>query len=72
MTQCEMVLKYIEDNGSITPMEAFSYLGITKLATRISEIIRYKGVAIEKETISGYNRFGKLTTYMRYSFPEEG
>lgn len=71
MTQCDMVLKYIEDNGSITPMEAFSCLGITKLATRISEIIRYKGVAIEKETISGYNRFGKLTTYMRYSFPEE-
>ena len=38
MTQSERILKYINDFGSITPMQAFGDLGITKLATRISEM----------------------------------
>ena len=38
MTQREQILQYIKDFGSITPMEAFSDLGITKLATRVSEM----------------------------------
>lgn len=40
MTQCELVIRYIQDFGSISPMEAFHDLGITKLATRISELKR--------------------------------
>lgn len=70
MTQCDRILTYISENGSITPMEAFTELGVTKLATRISEIIRYKGVAIEKKPMQTKNRFGKPVTYMEYSFPE--
>ena len=37
MTQREAILQYIDEFGSITPMEAFAELGITKLATRISK-----------------------------------
>ena len=40
MTQHQRILQYIDDFGSITPMEAFQDLGITKLATRVSELIR--------------------------------
>ena len=40
MTQIEAISKYIDDFGSISPIEAFSDLGITKLATRISEMVR--------------------------------
>ena len=59
MTQHEMILAYIDRFGSISPMEAFNDLGITKLATRISEM-RRKGHEFEK------NRFGKTCHYMRY------
>ena len=65
MTQRERILRYIDDFGSITPMEAFMDLGITKLATRVSELIR-DGERIEKEQVSGKNRYGDKTYYMRY------
>ena len=38
MSQHERILDYITRFGSISPMEAFNDLGITKLSTRISEM----------------------------------
>ena len=70
MTQHELILKYIADFGSITPQQAYSDLGITKLATRISEM-RRDGVNFKIETVKGKNRYGKATRYARYSFPVE-
>ena len=66
MTQGERIIRYIEKFGSITPFEAFADLGVTKLATRISELIR-AGVEIRKEMVEGENRFGEPVRYMRYS-----
>ena len=71
MNQGERVIEYIKRFGSITPMEAFSDLGITKLATRISEL-RKEGMEFNKEFIKSKNRFGEKVHYMRYSFPKEG
>lgn len=68
-TQKQLILDYITDFGSITPMEAYSDLGITKLATRISEM-RKEGKQFKIETIKGKNRYGKATRYARYSFPD--
>ena len=65
MTQQERILDYIDRHGSITPMDAFLDLGITKLATRVSELIR-GGVMIEKTQKSGKNRFGEPVRYMEY------
>jgi len=65
MKQGERILKYIDTHGSITPWEAFQELGITKLATRISEL-RKDGEKIEKRYVSGINRFGEKITYMEY------
>ena len=65
MNQRQRILKYIDDFGSITPMEAFMDLGITKLATRVSELIR-DGEGITKEQVTGQNRYGDRTRYMRY------
>lgn len=70
MTQREAVLKYINDFGSITPYEAFAHLGITKLATRISEM-RKDGMVFKIETIKSKNRYGKPTRFAKYSFPKE-
>lgn len=66
MTQYESIIKYITDFGSITPMEAFSDLGITKLATRISEM-RKDGMEFKKDMVKSKNRYGKPIRFMRYS-----
>ena len=66
MTQAERIVEYIDMYGSITPMEAFSDLGITKLATRVSEMKR-DGYEFEQELITTKNRFGQSVHYMRYS-----
>ena len=69
MTQKELILNYIIEFGSITPMEAYSDLGITKLATRISEM-RKEGIEFKIDQGKGKNRYGKTTRYARYSLPE--
>ena len=69
MTQREQILEYITEFGSITPMQAFYDLGITKLATRISEM-RKDGMAFKIEMISTKSRYGKPVHYCRYSFEE--
>lgn len=65
-TQYEKIIDYMNDFGSISPMEAFSDLGITKLATRISEM-RRDGIEIIGQMESARNRYGETTHYMRYS-----
>lgn len=65
MSQHDMILSYMERRGSITPMDAFADLGITKLATRIGEM-RRAGIAIIQNVETGKNRFGKTVRYMRY------
>jgi hypothetical protein len=66
LTQQELILQYLEKYKSITPMEAFSDLGITKLATRVSEM-RREGIEIEGETIAVKNRFGNTCYVKRYT-----
>lgn len=70
MTQREAIINYITEFGSITPMEAFADLGITKLATRISEM-RKDGMEFKIEMISSKNRYKKTVHYARYSFADE-
>ena len=59
------ILFYIFCYGSITPMEAFSELGITKLATRISEM-KVLGIQFDQTYESRVNRVGRNVRYMRY------
>lgn len=65
-SQRDYIKQYMIDYGSITPAEAFVDIGCTKLATRISEMIR-DGELIHKERIHSTNRYGKPVSYMRYS-----
>lgn len=66
MSQAQRIMDYINAYGSISPLEAFRDLGITKLATRISEMTR-EGMAFEKKYCETKNRFGETVRYMRYS-----
>ena len=70
-TQKELILKYLHEYGTITPMEAFSHLGITKLATRVSEMRRYDGVKFHIEPVTKDGKYGRKITYAKYSLLEE-
>lgn len=65
MSQCERIIQYMKDFGSISTMEAFKDLGITKLATRISEM-KADGMEFDQRTEKIRNRYGERVYYMRY------
>lgn len=65
MTQKERIRKYLDDFGSITPLEAMRDLGIMRLGARIWEMVR-AGEPIIKETEKAMNRYGQVTRYARY------
>ena len=66
VTQHERILGYVMNHGSITPMEAFRELSITKLSTRIGEM-RRAGIAFVKTRVDSENKFGEPVHYMQYS-----
>lgn len=69
MTQYQKIINYIEKHGSITPMDAFP-MGITKLATRVSEMRRKGIMQFKIEIEKGLDQDGKPVRYGRYSFLE--
>ena len=70
ITQKERILDYLNRFGAITPMEAFQDLGITKLATRISEL-KKDGVKFDQKNIQVKNRYGRVINYMCYRLSED-
>lgn len=65
MTQHERIITYLKLFDSITPMDAYEKLGITKLATRIGELKR-KGYKFDSKMESGTSRWGDECEYKRY------
>ena len=70
LTQCDMILKYMRDNGSITPLEAMGEFGCMRLAPRISDL-RRKGFKISAEYVVVKNRYGGKACIKRYSLVGE-
>ena len=66
MTQKERIINYIKTYGSITPLDAFRDLGITKLATVISLMKRKNKITFYQNFESAYNRYKEKVSYMRY------
>ena len=66
MTQAEWVLDLLEGGMKLTPMDAFSEHGITRLAARVHEL-RRDGFEIETEMIEVRNRFGMKCNVAQYS-----
>lgn len=65
MTQEEAIVKFLEKHSWISPMQAFEYLGITKLATRVSEM-KQKGFVFEDEDVTKKTRYGRTATFKKY------
>lgn len=68
-TQCELIIKYLKDFGSITTYESFIELGVTRLASRISDL-KNKGYKFNEEWLTKKNRYGKAVSFKKYSFKE--
>ena len=69
MTQTERVMRYIEEFHSISSMEAFRDLGITRLAARIADL-ESNGIHFSRTREAVKNRYGEETYYTRYSIAE--
>lgn len=70
-TQADRVLDYIKKFGSITTLEAFRDLGVTRLSARIFEL-RDKGLNIDSTNVTSKNRYGENCTYAKYFIRKEG
>ena len=70
MTQCERIIRHLNDYGSITSLEAMKEYGIMRLASRISDL-RRRGYIIKVESIEGVNRYNEKTRYARYTKENE-
>lgn len=66
MTQAERVMDYITEFGSISSMEAFRDLGITRLAARIADL-ESNGVCFSRKKEMVVNRYGEKVYFTRYS-----
>lgn len=69
MTQEERITAYVKEFGSISTLEAFRDLGITRLSARIFDL-EEKGVRFDRKTETVKNRYGEDVRYTRYSFAE--
>lgn len=70
ITQCEMIEEYLDEWGSITPLEAMRDLGIMRLASRIAEL-KKQGHKIKSEMVSVATRNGGRTHVARYSWADD-
>ena len=65
MTQCERILKYMNDFGTINPMQALCDLGVMRLGARIDDL-KQEGHPISRRMVSGKNRYGEAVSFAEY------
>lgn len=70
MTQNDRIMRYLREEGSITQLDALQYLGVYRLASRISDL-RKEGVNIKREMVKSINRYGEPMRYAKYTLIKE-
>lgn len=65
MTQCERIIRHLQDVSSLTQAEAMQEYGIARLSARISEL-KSAGYPIRREMVAGRNRYQEPVSYARY------
>lgn len=70
VTQCQRIIDYMHQFGSISTLEAFRDLGVARLASRIHDL-KSMGYNITSETVSSLNRFNEKTYYKVYRLEEK-
>lgn len=64
-TQTNIVLFHLTQHGSITPMEAFTDYGITRLSAAVFTL-RKRGYDIDTTIEHSTNRYGRKVSYAKY------
>ena len=69
MSQCERILKYMQDHGSITTRDAFNQIRCTRLSGRIFDL---KKQGYEIDAVMEYHKdeYGVPYSFARYSLKE--
>lgn len=70
LTQNQRIVKYMEEFGSITQLDAIRDLGIMRLGARIWELKR-DGVPIESNFVNVKNRYGETVQVKEYMLAED-
>lgn len=70
MTQCEKIINYIEEHGSITPLDALREFGCMRLASRITDL-KSEGYKFSTIIETSKNKYGDVIRYARYSLKGE-
>lgn len=70
MSQCDLVLEYMRQFGSITQLEAIRDIGCMRLASRINDL-RERGYAIGRRMKTSKNRYGKDVSFAEYYLEED-
>jgi DNA-binding IclR family transcriptional regulator len=65
-THVDRLLKHLQSHGTITPMEAWSELGIYRLGARVFDL-RKAGHNVETEIVPLQNQFGEPCKVARYT-----
>lgn len=69
ISQCEMIVNYIKNHGSITQDEASYHIGCARLPARINDL-RNRGYHIKTEMKPVKNRWGKVTRVAVYTLED--
>lgn len=64
--QNDLVLAWLRAYGSISTMEAFQFLGITRLSARIYDLTQ-EGYCFKRDSVCSQNRLGDKVRFTRYS-----
>lgn len=67
MSQNDKVLNHLLEHGSITTLEAYDKLGITRLSARAWDIQHKMGIPLKTENVTVKNRYGEDCVVTRYS-----
>ena len=65
MKQTDKILRYMQTEGEITPLDALREFNCMRLAARISDL-RKAGHKIGRRIEKGTNRFGEVVHYAVY------
>ena len=70
-TQCDLILRYMDEHGSITSLEAIKYFGCLRLASRINDL-RKRGYMIVRNMVRMENEDGSYRgRYAEYHLATE-
>ena len=63
--QCRRIMDFVEQHGSINPLQALKGLGVMRLAARISDLEK-AGAKFEHRMVTSKNQFGETVRFMEY------